>query len=89
MAHRRFKSETLQDTSSIGAYLEALQRGLEQGRFTMTQDGDSIEFAPQGLVTFAVEGKVSGNERKIKMVIRWNEGDGGASDDDAPLLISS
>lgn len=89
MASKRFKSETLQDTQSIGAYLQALKEGLEQGRFTMTQAGQELEFQPQGLVTFAVEGKSSGDERKIKLVIRWNEGDGGAADEDAPLLIQS
>lgn len=89
MASKRFKSETLQDTSSIGAYLQALKEGLEQGRFTMTQAGEELEFQPQGLISFSVEGKTAGDERKIKMVIRWNEGDEGDADEDAPLLIQT
>lgn len=89
MASKRFKSETFQDTKSIGEYLSALQQGLENGEFSMTQAGQELQFHPQGLIAFAVEGKISGSERKIKLVVRWNEGDGGDRDEDAPLLIQS
>lgn len=89
MSSKQFKSETLQDTHSIGAYLQALQKGLEQGHFTLTQAGETFEFSPKGLISFTVEGKAGGDERKVKLVIKWHEGDAGASDGDAPLLIET
>ncbi len=89
MSNKRFRSESIQDTTSISAYLEALKNGFEQGNLVLKQGGKSISFAPSGLVTFNVEAKTRGSERKIKISLKWHEGEIPEDADDTPLIINS
>lgn len=87
MSSKSFRAESYQDTQSIGQYLDALSKGFEQGVFSVSRGETGIEFTPQGLLSFSVEGKARGAERKIKLTIKWNEGS--EPEDDAPLSIKA
>ena len=88
MADSIFKYDGIQDASAVAPYLEAIRDGFVKGALSLTQGGQEIILAPQGLVTVTVEGKRKGDDCKFKLTLRWKER-GEDDDASAPLRIQA
>jgi amphi-Trp domain-containing protein len=89
VANKLFKYDGLQDPDTIAAYLEAIRDGFANGSITLTQGEQSLQLSPKGLVAVTVEGKLKGEDRKLKLTFRWKERDEACEAIDAPLLITA
>lgn len=88
MANKIFKYEGLQEPDVIAEYLEAVRDGFAKGAVTLTQGEQIMELLPKGLVAVTIEGKLKGEDRKLKMTFRWKEREEECDLLDAPLLIT-
>lgn len=86
MSNKLFKYDGVQESDAIAAYLEALRDGFASGAITLTQGEQLLTLEPKGLVTITVEGKLKGEDRKLKLTFRWKERE---QECDAPLLITA
>lgn len=84
--NKLFKYDGLQQPDTIAAYLEAVREGFASGEITLTQGEDVLILAPKGMVAVTVEGKLKGEDRKLKLTFRWKEREQECS---APLLITA
>jgi len=88
VANKIFKYEGLQEPDVIAEYLEAVRDGFAKGAVTLTQGEQIMELLPKGLVAVTIEGKLKGEDRKLKMTFRWKEREEECDLLDAPLLIT-
>ncbi|EFL51285.1 conserved hypothetical protein [Solidesulfovibrio fructosivorans JJ]] len=88
MANKVFKYDGLQEPAVIAEYLEAVRDGFAKGAVTLTQGDQIMELLPKGLVAVTIEGKLKGEDRKLKMTFRWKEREDECDVLDAPLLIT-
>jgi len=86
VSNKLFKYDGVQESDAIAAYLEALRDGFASGAITLTQGEQLLTLEPKGLVTITVEGKLKGEDRKLKLTFRWKERE---QECDAPLLITA
>lgn len=84
----RFKYESLQDTESILAYLRSLVQAFEDGSMRISHRDKTLILKPQGLVTFNLEAKVSGEDRKLGLKFRWKERKE-SNETEEPLVLKS
>lgn len=83
----RFRYDALQDREKIVAYLESLTEGIRQGRLEISHKGETLVLAPQGLIDFIFEAKVSEDERKLAIKLRWKERLQDGQDEQEPLVL--
>lgn len=88
MANKVFKYDGLQEPAVIAEYLEAVRDGFAKGAVRLSQGDQIMELLPKGLVAVTVEGKLKGEDRKLKMTFRWKEREADCDLLDAPLLIT-
>jgi amphi-Trp domain-containing protein len=67
----RFRHQSLQDNQSIAAYLEALTRGFQEGRISMSNDDGHVEFRPDGLIHFALDANEKRGRVRVKLEFSW------------------
>ncbi len=84
---KRFRYDALQDREAIVAYLERLTEGIRQGHIEISHKGEELVLAPQGLIDFIFEAKVSEDERKLAIKLRWKERHAEGTDAQEPLVI--
>ena len=70
----RFKHESLEDSVSIGKYLDALKEGFENGALQFSTDSRRLEASPQGLIHVEIEARRKNGEVKLSLKFRWTEG---------------
>jgi len=87
VSNKLFKYDGLQEPETIAAYLEAVRDGFAAGAVTLTQGEQTMTLAPKGLVSVTVEGKLKGEDRKLKLTFRWKERDQACDAGEPPLLI--
>jgi len=68
-----FAHESLQDTETIGKYLEALAQGFRTGRLEFSSGKKDIELEPSGLLELAVRAKRKDGAARIGIEIQWKE----------------
>ncbi|MBF0471411.1 MAG: amphi-Trp domain-containing protein [Gammaproteobacteria bacterium] len=68
---RRFTHESIQDQHSITAILDALSRGMEQGKLSFSEKGGKLTLRPEGLLTIKASGEDEEAFQRIKIQIRW------------------
>ncbi|MBF0531233.1 MAG: amphi-Trp domain-containing protein [Deltaproteobacteria bacterium] len=69
-----FKHESLEDVESIINYLSALKEGFETGALRFSSDDQILILKPQGLVNMDVDVRRKGDEVRLAVRLRWNEG---------------
>ncbi|WP_034640901.1 amphi-Trp domain-containing protein [Desulfovibrio inopinatus] len=84
-----FQFESIQELDAFIDYLDAIRDGFAKGKLTLRHGEDEIVFEPRGLVTFALEGKTKGVDRKLKIKLRWKEKPGVEDAGKEPLFIES
>jgi amphi-Trp domain-containing protein len=85
--NKLFKYDGVQEPDTIAAYLEAIRDGFAAGAITLAQGEETLTLTPKGLVSVAVEGKLKGEDCKLKLTFRWKERENDCDAGDAPLRI--
>ena len=89
MPNKLFKYDGLQEPMTIADFLEAVRDGFATGAINLSQGDQVLTLEPKGLVAFTVEGKLKGEDRKLKLTFRWKERDSDCDILDAPLIITA
>lgn len=89
MSNKLFKYDGLQEPEAIAAYLEAVRDGFASGAVTLTQGEQIMTLEPKGLIGVTVEGKLKGEDRKLKLTFRWKEREDACNLGELPLLITA
>ncbi|MFP4167764.1 MAG: amphi-Trp domain-containing protein [Desulfonatronovibrionaceae bacterium] len=69
----KFSHESIQDSQSIKQFLEALEEGLEKGTMHLSNQTESIDLFPQGLLKFSIKAKRKDETNKISLKIEWKD----------------
>ncbi|MCJ2164401.1 MULTISPECIES: amphi-Trp domain-containing protein [unclassified Pseudodesulfovibrio] len=88
MADDKFIFDSLQDSDTIKAFLQALTEGFDKGSITLDTNGDEIHLSPKGLLSFTVKARKKGNENKLSIKIAWKENASALSSQSTALTVS-
>jgi len=66
-----FRHESLQNRDSIQAILNALTEGIAKGKVTFSDDDDSINMTPDGLLNLKLIVSQEENRNRINLRITW------------------
>ena len=80
---KTFKHESLQDRTSVLAYLDALRQSFIDGKLVLASKDKELELEPKGLIRFDIEAKRKGDQRKLTLKMSWKEGDDSTDAGDA------
>lgn len=69
----KFNFDSLQDSVSIGRFLESLVEGFKKGQINLSTDGENIDLNPNGLLNFTVKAKKKEEASKISIKISWKD----------------
>jgi amphi-Trp domain-containing protein len=68
-----FDHESLQDTESIGKYLEALAAGLRSGTLQFSSGKKAIHLRPTGLLELSLKVKRKSGDARLQLSVAWKE----------------
>jgi amphi-Trp domain-containing protein len=68
-----FRHESLQNRDSIRAILNALTEGIAKGKVTFSDDDDSINMTPDGLLNLKLIVSQEENRNRINLRITWED----------------
>lgn len=84
---RKFEHESVQDSQSIAAYLDALKEGFASGSLSLKDDGQELLLHPQGLIQLDIRVSRKRGRRRLDVRFTWNDDGNGATADSSPLSI--
>ena len=68
-----FAHDSLQDTASIGKYLEALAQGFTSGTLEFSSGKKAIKLSPTGLLELSLKAKKKDGEARLSLEVMWKE----------------
>jgi amphi-Trp domain-containing protein len=68
-----FQHDSLQDTDSIGKYLEALAQGFTSGKLEFSSGKAGIELRPTGLLELSLKAKKKDGQARLSLEVAWKE----------------
>lgn len=68
-----FYHDSLQDTASIGKYLEALAEGFQSGNLEFSSGKKAIRMHPSGLLELSLKAKRKNGEARLRLEVAWKE----------------
>jgi amphi-Trp domain-containing protein len=68
-----FDHESLQDTESIGKYLEALAAGFRSGTLQFSSGKKAIQLKPTGLLELSLKVKRKSGDARLNLNVAWKE----------------
>ena len=68
-----FGHESLQDTSSIVKYLEALADGFRSGTLEFSSGKKAIRLRPTGLLELTLKAKRKDGDARLQLEVGWKE----------------
>ncbi len=71
---QEFAHESVQDTDSVIAYLEAVIAGLRDRKLVLRSEDRILQLVPHGLMNLEVKAKRSGIRNKIALKMTWKDG---------------
>ncbi len=72
-APSEFDYDALQDSESIGKYLDALSKGFDAGQLLFCAGKREMLLRPQGLLKFTVSAKRKDGQVKLSLDVSWKE----------------
>jgi amphi-Trp domain-containing protein len=84
-----FDHESLQDTESIGKYLEALAAGFRSGTLQFSSGKKAIRLKPNGLLELSLKVKRKSGDSRIHLNVSWKEPKKRKESDEPPLKIQT
>jgi amphi-Trp domain-containing protein len=83
-----FKFESMQDTVSIGQYLNSLCEGFSRQHLVLRSEENTFVVKPYGLLKFEIKARKKSDRVKLKLEISWKDGIE-EEDESSQLVISS
>jgi amphi-Trp domain-containing protein len=68
-----FAHDSLQDTESIGKYLEALAQGFTSGTLEFSSGKKAIQLRPSGLLELSLKARRKDGEARLSIEVAWKE----------------
>jgi amphi-Trp domain-containing protein len=84
-----FDHESLQDTESIGKYLEALAAGFRTGALQFSSGKKAIRLRPSGLLELSLKVKRKSGHARLHLNVAWREPKKEKKSDEPPLKIQT
>jgi amphi-Trp domain-containing protein len=84
-----FDHESLQDTESIGKYLEALAAGFRTGALQFSSGKKAIRLRPTGLLELSLKAKRKSGHSRLQLGVAWKEPKKEKKSDEPPLKIQT
>lgn len=69
-----FKFESMQDTGSIGQYLNSLCEGFSKQHLVLSSEENKFIVKPHGLLKFEIKARKKSDRVKLKLEISWKDG---------------
>ncbi|MDU0355847.1 amphi-Trp domain-containing protein [Paraglaciecola aquimarina] len=66
-----FRHESLQDNKSIQDILKAITKGIGKGKLVFSDDNDSFEIHPEGLLQLKVTASEDESRHRLDLRISW------------------
>jgi amphi-Trp domain-containing protein len=66
-----FRHESLQDAKTIRGVLKALTDGLAKGKLSFSDDDDSIELEPKGLMNLKITASKEDSMNRVNIRVSW------------------
>ncbi|MCK5696752.1 MAG: amphi-Trp domain-containing protein [Gammaproteobacteria bacterium] len=85
---KTFSHLSLQDAQSIQPILKAIEKGIIKGKMTFSDEEDTIELKPEGLLRFKLTASESDTKHQLNIKISWNIDDP-KLDDKSILSVTS
>lgn len=89
MPEQKFVHESLQDITSIRAFLDALITSVDKKRLVLSSEGQEIVMEMDGLLKFSLRAKKKSGENKLSIKITWTDAPETQSVPSPPVSISS
>lgn len=70
-----FRHESVQDKKTIKSILKALTDGIASGKLTFSDEDDSIELNPKGLMKLKITASQEDNLNRVNIRIAWQSED--------------
>lgn len=85
---REFDYESLQDTTSIVKYLNALADGFEKGVLTFSDKNGELTLEPRGLIDFEVRASTKRDRTRVTLMFTWKPARDDEDEETGPLFIT-
>jgi amphi-Trp domain-containing protein len=72
-SEKGFHHESLEDGSSISAYLKAVREGFAEGSLRLSDQNGEIVLEPNGLMNFEVNASSRRGRSKLTLTFSWRE----------------
>jgi amphi-Trp domain-containing protein len=82
-----FEHDSLQDTESIGKYLEALAAGFRTGALQFSSGKKAIRLRPSGLLELSLKVKRKSGDARLQLQVAWKEPKPRKKSNEPPLKI--
>lgn len=69
----RFRHESLQSQDTIQTLLEALTKGLGEGKIVLEDEDDSMVMEPHGLLRLKISASQDEDRSRIDVRVSWKE----------------
>ena len=85
---KQFRHESLQDTDSIRAILEAVTQGLAKGKLRLSDEDGEIVLQPKGLLHLRLTAEQDDERQRLNLRVSW-EAEKKKAGRKNPLVVSS
>jgi len=73
MSNQKFHYESIQDTVTVKAYLDALIDSIQKGSITFKSEGEEISMHLDDLIKFTLRAKKKDGLNKLNIKLSWVE----------------
>jgi len=84
-----FNFESLQDSQSIGRYLEELVDGFKSGKIELVHEDSSLELNPEGLLRLDIKAGRKKDKQSLRIKITWREKTEDKESDELTIVTKS
>jgi amphi-Trp domain-containing protein len=70
---REFQHRSVQDASTLAAYLNALIEGFEKGNLRFSDRDGQIALVPRGLIDFGIEATRKRDRAHLRLEFSWKD----------------
>jgi amphi-Trp domain-containing protein len=68
---KNFQHESIQDAKTIRKILNAISESIEKGKLEFSDEDDTIEFSPNGLMQLKISATQDGNQHRFNIKVSW------------------
>ena len=73
MDANKFSHVSIQDTETIGVYLESLIEALDKKEITLSSGSDNMQMTVANLCRITIQAKKKGKDNKLSIKLSWTD----------------